>query len=128
MLTVVTGPPCVGKSHHIRQHAKPGEIVIDLDRLALALTVEDTPHHDYPDHIRAVARRARIAAIDAALAAHQHGHTVWIIDAAPSPQQRAYYHRRRARFVNLTATPETLAARAAQRPASNQALIARLTR
>ena len=40
-LYVVTGPPCGGKSTYVREHAKPGDFVIDLDRLALAITSAD---------------------------------------------------------------------------------------
>lgn len=54
-LTIVTGPPCGGKSTHIATHATPGDIVIDLDRIALALTTDDTTHHDYGTHIRYIA-------------------------------------------------------------------------
>jgi predicted kinase len=127
VLTVVTGPPCSGKSTYVRQQAQPGDVVIDLDRIALALTVEDTADHDYPDHIRTVARRARIAAIDAALPLHAQGCRVWLIDAAPSKEQRAYYHRRDARFVSLTVTADVLAQRLAERPERNQLLVAQLT-
>ena len=47
MLTIVTGPPCGGKTTHIANHAHPGDIIIDLDRIALALTTDDTTHHYY---------------------------------------------------------------------------------
>lgn len=124
MLTVVTGPPCVGKSTYIEQRARHGDIIIDLDRIALALTTDDTGHHDYDDTVRYVARQARLAAIDAAVQVQDRD--VWVIDAAPSRQQRAWYHRQRAHFADLTEQPDVLAARAAQRPARNRALIERL--
>jgi predicted kinase len=31
MLTVVTGPPCAGKTTYVRNNAKPGDIIIDFD-------------------------------------------------------------------------------------------------
>ncbi len=127
MLTIVTGPPCSGKSTYIRDRATHGDIVIDLDRIALALTSEDTASHDYPDHVRTVARKARISAIDAALIQHAAGQQVWIIDAAPTKEQRAYYHRRGARFIDLTVTADVLATRLAARPARNRHLVESLT-
>ena len=127
MLVVVTGPPCVGKSTYVDTHAQHGDIVIDLDRLALALTTRDTGHHDYDEHIRYIARCARHAALTAALEAHHAGCMAWVVDAAPSTAQRARYHRNGATFVNLTESDEVLAERARQRPPRNQALIAALT-
>ncbi len=35
---VITGPPAAGKSTWVREHAKPGDITIDYDTLAAALT------------------------------------------------------------------------------------------
>jgi predicted kinase len=35
MITVVTGPPCGGKSTYIQDNAKDGDIIIDMDRLKL---------------------------------------------------------------------------------------------
>ena len=66
MIHVVTGHVCSGKSTYVRNHAKPGDIVIDMDRIALALSVEGTPHHDYPRHVVDVVRAARLEAMDAA--------------------------------------------------------------
>ncbi len=74
-----------------------------------------------------MARKARIAAIDAALIQHGAGRRVWIIDAAPSKEQRAYYYRRGAKLIPLTVTRSELAQRAALRPARNRELIAALT-
>jgi predicted kinase len=34
MLTVVIGPPAGGKSTWVLERAKPGDIVVDFDRLA----------------------------------------------------------------------------------------------
>lgn len=117
MLTVITGPPCSGKSTYITERAQLGDIIIDMDRLALALTTEDTPHHEYGDHIRDVAMRARRSAVTAAIEKHHHGHTVWIIDTDPSKERRHEYRKHGGNIVDLDPGLATCLARAeGQRP------------
>lgn len=62
---VITGPPAAGKSTWVREHAKPGDITIDYDTLAQALSPElahDVAEH--PAHVVAVVQAARSAALD----------------------------------------------------------------
>ncbi len=102
MLTVVTGPPCSGKSTWVETHATPGDIVIDFDKLALALGAAAS--HDYPPHIREVVFAARAAAITATLAAcQQPGISAWIIDSSPTSQRRREYQAAGAQYVTLAA-------------------------
>lgn len=117
MLTVVTGPPCAGKSTYIRDRAKPGDVVVDLDRIALAITAEDTPHHTYPPHIRALALDARQVVIARALWMATEI-DVWIIDTSPRKTSWAAYRAASAHVVKLDPGPDVVAARIAeQRPA-----------
>ena len=117
MLTVITGPPCSGKSTYIDQRAQFGDLVIDLDRIALALTTNDTPHHGYHHGIRWVAIAARRAALDAAIKQHHRGARVWAIDTDPSPKRREFYRRAGGTVVNLDPGMEVVLARArGQRP------------
>lgn len=37
MLTVITGPPCGGKTQYARKHALPGEVIVDFDAIAVEL-------------------------------------------------------------------------------------------
>jgi predicted kinase len=116
MLYVITGPPCAGKSTWVRERAKPGDVVVDLDRIALALTSEDTPHHEYPRHIRKLAVACRTVAVGYALAYSRTGDS-YVIHAKPSGKQKSTYVRARAQFVELSAPIEELMRRAAeQRP------------
>lgn len=97
-ITVVTGPPGGGKSTYIRERAQPGDVVIDLDRLALALTTEGTEHHAYPKHVTTVAVSARRAAIDCALQLPSDTH-VWIIETQPTQQADERYREAGAEIV-----------------------------
>lgn len=114
MLTVIQGAPCSGKSTYLREHAQPGDIVIDFDVLAVALGSGDP--HDHPRHIRMVAIDMRRTAIASALQQHAQGHTVWIVDINPGERMPAY-RRAGAVFVTMEAPLEELHARAtAERP------------
>lgn len=81
---VITGPPAGGKTTWVREHAKPGDITIDYDTLAAALSPglpDDVAQH--PEHVCATAQAARTAAInDATTTAHNHD--VYITHAMPS--------------------------------------------
>lgn len=111
MLYVVTGPPCVGKSTWVRDRAQIGDVVVDLDRIALAITAEQTPHHEYGPHIRKLAIAARRVIVEGALAHSRRG-TSYIIHAKPSERARAKYHRAQAVYIELEAPWETLKKRA----------------
>lgn len=83
-LIVITGPPAAGKTTYVAEHAKPGDIRIDLDHIANALAGEPIGNHDHAAHILTVAKAARQAAIDAAI---KQDCTVWLIHTNPTPKQ-----------------------------------------
>lgn len=112
MLTVVTGPPCSGKTTHAQTHAKPGDIVIDYDHIAQALGSPDT--HDHPSAIAYVTEAARRAAIRAAIGCHRRGARVWVIDTEPTDQRRHQYNQAGADIITITADPAELHRRASQ--------------
>lgn len=98
MLYVVTGPPAAGKSTWIEAHAKPEDIVIDLDRITVALTGPGAPHWNHGELQQRVAQRARYAAIDEATQ-HLDRLDVYLIHTMPSPKAMAKYKRLNARVV-----------------------------
>lgn len=115
-LYIVTGPPCAGKSTWVRERAQTGDIVVDLDRLALAITAEGTEHHQYPGHIRGAAIQIRRAAVNVALAYCRTGHS-YIIHAKPSERALRMYRRYRPQIIELTAPYSVLLERVkAERP------------
>ncbi|MDQ2875438.1 MAG: AAA family ATPase [Actinomycetota bacterium] len=112
---MITGPPCGGKTTYLREHAKPGDIVVDFNAIARALG--SPVSHDHAEPLRHVARMARNAAITEAAAQHRKGHAAWVIDSTPSPQRSRMYQSAHAVIVIATADPAELHRRAsAERP------------
>lgn len=98
MLYVVTGPPAAGKSSWIEAHAKARDVVIDLDRITVALTGPGAPQWNQGElHLR-IAHRARYAAMDEALQ-HLDRLDVYLIHSMPNSKAAAKYKRLKARFV-----------------------------
>lgn len=100
MITVVIGPPAAGKSTWVLERAKPSDIVIDFDRLAVALSGRGGDPHDHPGALGAVAKAARQAAIDVAL--RQAGDTdVYVIHSSPGRERMAQYRAMGAKVVTI---------------------------
>lgn len=92
---LVTGPPCAGKTTHVKLHAQPGDLVLDQDQLG--------------------ARRMGQAM--AALPAMTDG-TAWVIRCAPGPTARRALAQRigATELVHLVEPEHVLVQRAARRP------------
>jgi hypothetical protein len=112
VLTVVTGPPCSGKSTYAWSRAQPGDIVVDFDRIAQALG-SGSPH-DHPDAVRWVAIAARRAAVNSAIIQHEKGATVWLVHSRIPAKDMERYLRAGAEVVTLDVDPAELHARAAR--------------
>ncbi|MEB3021300.1 AAA family ATPase [[Mycobacterium] crassicus] len=115
MLYLITGPPAAGKTTWMHQHARPGDITIDLDAIAAALTPTTDPHRQ-PRHVQTVAKAARQAAIDTAVT--QVGeHDVYVIHATPSPALLDRYRALGAQVVTIDPGRDVVLARCkAERP------------
>jgi hypothetical protein len=98
VLYVITGPPAAGKSSWIDAHAKPEDIVIDLDRITLALTGPGAPQWNQAELVVRVAQRARYAAIDEAVK-HRDKVDVYLIHTRPKAKALARYKQLGARVV-----------------------------
>jgi hypothetical protein len=99
-LVVVTGPPCAGKSTYILERAGPQDIVIDYDRLAVALAGEGADSHEHPAHLRQVAFRAWCAVVNEALKQSAEAQ-VWLIHSKPNARAMDDYRRHKADIVVL---------------------------
>ncbi|MEU3836495.1 hypothetical protein IFE09_11310 [Streptomyces microflavus] len=98
MLYVVTGPPAGGKSSWILARARPTDIVIDLDRITVALSGPGAPQWNQDKLLVKVAQRARFAAIDEAVK-HREETDVYLIHTMPSTKAAARYERLGARII-----------------------------
>lgn len=118
------GAPCSGKSTHVRENAKGNDIIVDMDRIALALAVEGVAEFEYSEPIRNITRQARPAIVKGALLAGQGERNlgVWIIHTDPSPQDRQMYRALNAKFIELDPGKEVCLARAKERPEPNRKL------
>ncbi len=100
MLYVVTGPPAAGKSSWIDAHAKPTDVVIDLDRITRALTGPGAPQWNQdPIHLR-VAHKARYAAMQEAFEVRDQV-DVYLIHTMPSDVWLARYQRLGAEIITV---------------------------
>jgi dephospho-CoA kinase len=115
MLTVITGRPLSGKSTYVRTHAKQGDVVIDLDRIALAISTEDTLDHNYTETIRRIAMDARDAVIARALPL-SNTLDVWLIHGNPPLNKLRLYELYKARIHHLDTDEQTCIARLQTRP------------
>jgi predicted kinase len=122
MLHIITGPPLSGKSTFVRNNAKLGDVVIDLDEIARAITVSDTSH-DYPLHVRQLAIKARQTLINTVMSLDLRNLDVWLIHAEPSEIQLNQYLRKGCQIHKQNITYEQLAERIKTRPDINKAKI-----
>lgn len=115
MITVVTGPPCAGKSTYVAENAQPGDVIVDYDKLATALGSPNP--HDAPKAIRQCAFDAREAAIERVLDGVDAD--AWIIHTQPKADWLADYKAAGAEVVDLDPGLDECLARAAanDRPA-----------
>lgn len=103
MLYVVTGPPAAGKTTWVRSRAKPTDIVIDLDALAVALSGPGADSHGYCRDVREVAYSARSAALNKALERLERtrGLDVYLIHSMPKEHHLTRYAHYSAKVITV---------------------------
>lgn len=106
-ITVVCGPPCSGKTTYVREHAEPGDLIVDMDALYQALS-PTTTGHDQPQQVRPYVFAARDAVTNLLLAGSTPVRAAWIITSAPTADARATWQQLGARVVLTTAPTHVL--------------------
>jgi predicted kinase len=125
VITIVCGAPGSGKTTYVAERHLTGDVIVDMDKLALALTTPDVAPYEYSDLVRQVAFYARQAAVKEALKLAQSNRSinVWIIHTDPSPNQVSSYRILGAKLVWLDPGKDVCLERVKERPA-RQAKIA----
>jgi 5-methylcytosine-specific restriction protein A len=115
-VTLVCGPPCSGKSTWVEQRARPGDLVVDADVIAVELGSPRTHNHRKPYSEQA---EAQVLETLAAIEAGEYDDVdVWVIRSVPSVEHRAELALSigATEVVVLTEPRDVLVARASQRP------------
>ena len=125
-VTVLWGPPLSGKSSYIRERAKTGDVVIDMDRIVNAMTVDAPSHFEMPQPMREPVFNARRAAIDAVFKeAASPDLTAWVIDSGADDARLSEWEAAGADVVRLVMSREDALAEAQRvRPQSVPQVIA----
>ncbi|MEU4578944.1 AAA family ATPase [Nonomuraea sp. NPDC023979] len=123
---MICGPPAGGKSTWVRGRARPGDVVVDYDLLAVALSgAHQGDTHGHPEVVRQVAHRARTAAIREALR-HVAKIDVYVIHSMPSAEWLATYAEHGAEIVVVDPGRDVVMERIArERPTSAKAVATR---
>ncbi len=114
-VTVVVGPPSGGAAEYARDHQWPGEPVVDLDRMLVALGADVAD--DASDLIRRTGYAARSGAIGLLLDAETDTDAI-VVHTAPTADHVAMYENAGCEFVLVDPGEDTCIerARAADRP------------
>lgn len=87
IVTLVAGPPCSGKNHYVEQRRAPGDLVLDMDALRLALGSAEM-HDVNGGHLLPFVSAARDAVLERLCQPHSL-RRAWVIACAPLAHQRA---------------------------------------
>ncbi len=77
--TLVAGPPCSGKNQYVRDHMRPGDLIVDYDAIMAALSGQDV--HDHVRDLRPYVYHARDKVIEKWLT--RKDTDLWLIYGAP---------------------------------------------
>ncbi|MGO2110130.1 MAG: HNH endonuclease [Pseudoclavibacter sp.] len=93
-IMIVAGPPAAGKSTYVIDHARPNDVIVDLDRLVDALTPGMRRTIEAPPHVKNLAIKARRTVINQAVRMYT-ACNVWLVHALPTAADLAEYRGNR---------------------------------
>ena len=114
-LTIVCGPPASGKSHYVRAHATPADLVIDLDLMVAELLGQPVTHTWDRDKWLDIAMRKRNALLGE-LSKHPAWPSAWLIMTEPGAERRTWWAEttKPKAIIVIEASEATCMANAAQ--------------
>ena len=98
---LITGPPGSGKSTLALERMARGDVLVDMDRLWVALT--GLPEYDKPSELAPLVRSTWKAAMDVALFDVRSG--VWVVTSAATRAQRMTISPQRLDHLTVLETP-----------------------
>jgi predicted kinase len=114
VITIVCGPPGAGKTTYVAEHARRGDLILDLDRIFEAIS--GLPLYDKPDALTPFVWQARDAIMDR-LSRPSGVANAWVITGGALRNGRlALAARYRARIVMLDTPAEECKRRLSDRP------------
>lgn len=119
-VTLLTGPPCSGKTTHARQHAADGDLIVDFDTIAAELGSDKPWNHTPEIRTRAEAiTRSRMSYVR-----DMADGCAWVIRSVPNPYERVQLAKWLAADRVLVLLPEhdTLRMRMQRRPQPGRTL------
>ncbi len=111
---LIYGAPCSGKTTYALEHAKPSDLIVDVDRICQAISINDL--YDKPEHIVDAAMSVRNNLIQY-IEEDKSFNDAYIIGGYPRRQYRqSLANRLHARTILIDTDIETCLARSAKRP------------
>lgn len=104
-ITIIAGPPASGKTTYVREHMRPGDLVVDVDALYTALS--GLPWYDKPAALLPFVIEARDAVLNRLLR-QSDVRSAWVITGEASPPKlrgiQARYHAARILVLDVSET------------------------
>lgn len=102
-VTLVAGPPCGGKTSLVEDEAQRGDLVVDLD--AIAAAISGCRLYDKPEVLEPFVFEVRDALLAKLASGRDAPPAAWVVDCAPERARREGISARLAARVRLVMPP-----------------------